>query len=149
MYPHYCVALIRGTYVFFIKSIKSVDLENEVKVRWYMSGWHVSSMINLWTIYGDPRKRGNVETDLIRKTWHIFKSVDHENEVKVKWHIPGWNVTPMINVLNKYEKHTLCGKRETYLSQKLKIINVVVTAAKEAIPMSCHQRLLLQTRQNV
>jgi hypothetical protein len=41
------------------------------------------------------------------------------------------------------------GKRETYLSQKLEIINVVVTAAKEAIPMSCHQRLLLQTRQNV
>jgi len=41
------------------------------------------------TIYGEPiyghgGLYGNRETDLIMKTLHKFKSVDHENEVKVR-----------------------------------------------------------------
>jgi hypothetical protein len=29
--------------------MKTVNHENEVKVRWQISGWHVPSMINVWT----------------------------------------------------------------------------------------------------
>ena len=53
---------------------KSVDCENKVKVRWYMSGWHVHTMINMWTKYGDPMLYGNRETDLITKTYIVNAS---------------------------------------------------------------------------
>jgi hypothetical protein len=49
-----------------INLTKSVDCENEVKVMWHMPGWHVSSMINVWTKYTEPRLYGNEEADLIK-----------------------------------------------------------------------------------
>jgi len=34
---------------------KSVDCENEVNVRWQMPNWHVHTMINVRTKFGEPR----------------------------------------------------------------------------------------------
>ena len=48
---------------------KSVDYENEVKVKWHMSDWYVPSMINVWSKYNELRLYGNGETGLITKTW--------------------------------------------------------------------------------
>jgi len=45
--------------------------------------------------YGVTRMYGSGETDLIRKTWcnckfnKVRKSVDNEDEVKVRWYMPG------------------------------------------------------------
>ena len=51
-----------------INLIKSVDRENEVKVRFHVPGRHVHIMINMWTKYGELKLYGNEETDLITKT---------------------------------------------------------------------------------
>ena len=48
---------------------------NEFKVKWYMPGWHVPSMINVWTKYGEPRLYGYGETDVFTKIWHKFNQV--------------------------------------------------------------------------
>jgi len=55
-----------------INLTKSVNHENEVKVRWQMPGWH---MINVWTKYGEPRLYENEETDLITKTRRKYNKV--------------------------------------------------------------------------
>jgi hypothetical protein len=39
-----------------------------------MPGWHVHTMINVWTRYGEPRLYDNDLTDLITKKLHIVKS---------------------------------------------------------------------------
>ena len=54
---------------------KSVDFENEVKVRWHMSSWHIPTIIKVWTKYGQSRLHGNMETDPILKTWHKMNQV--------------------------------------------------------------------------
>jgi len=52
---------------------KSVDHGTEVKVRWHMPGWHVPSMVNMWTKYGKLMLYSNEETtDLITKTLYEF-----------------------------------------------------------------------------
>jgi len=48
----------------------SEDCEKEVKVRWYVPGLHVPSMIHVLTKYGESMLNGNRETDLITKTRH-------------------------------------------------------------------------------
>jgi hypothetical protein len=50
--------------------MKSVDCENDVMVRWHMAGWHVHTMISVWTKSGESRLYGNGGTDLIIKSWH-------------------------------------------------------------------------------
>lgn len=59
--------------------MKSAYHENEVKVRQYISGWHISSIINVWTKYGEPWVNGNEETDRITKTLREL------NEVSIPW----------------------------------------------------------------
>ena len=61
---------------------------------------------------------GNRETDLIIKTWCNFRSVARENEVNVRWHMPNWYVSSMINVWTKYSEPRLYGNGETYLITK-------------------------------
>jgi hypothetical protein len=79
-----------------------------------MLGWHVPTMINVWTKY-EPSLYGNGETDLITKTCSKFKSVDNENEVKVKWHMPIWHVSCMMNVWIKDGEPRLYSYGETDL----------------------------------
>ena len=47
-------------------------------------------------------QNGNEETDLIIPTIYKFKTVNHEQEGKVRKHMLGWHVSPMINVWTKY-----------------------------------------------
>ena len=52
---------------------------------------------------------------------NLIKSVDHENEVNVRWHMPDWNVHTMINMWIKYKMYdepTLHGSGESDLSMK-------------------------------
>ena len=60
------------------ENFKSVDHENEVKVRWQMPSWYVPSIINVWTKYGEPRLYGHEETDLIPKTWSKNSKVSRQ-----------------------------------------------------------------------
>jgi len=44
----------------------------------------------VWITYGKPTLYGNRETDLILKLdINLSKSVDHENEVNIRWCKPG------------------------------------------------------------
>ena len=49
------------------------------------------------------------------ESWHKFKSVDRENEVKDKWHMPSWHLHFMINMWTKYSEPRLYGNSETGL----------------------------------
>jgi len=96
--------------------------------------------MNVWTKCGEPRLYGKGETALIKKTWHnLVKSVDHINEVKVRWRMPGWHVSSIINVWTKY------GELRFYDNGKTDLITVV--AAIKAISMSHLQQFSTQARQ--
>ena len=76
---HQCVAQIWRTKVVWYygeTDLITVDNENEVKVRWYVSGRHihvhVPSTIKVWTKYGNTRLYGNGKTNLIMKTSRKF-----------------------------------------------------------------------------
>jgi hypothetical protein len=47
--------------------VNSVDNENEVKIRWHMTGWYVPSMTNVWNKNGVPSWYRNEVTDIISK----------------------------------------------------------------------------------
>ena len=76
---------------------------------------HVPSIINVWTKYGESRLYMDRETDLIKKTWGKFNKIsNHENEVKVSWHMLCSHVhVHMINVWNKYDELRWYGNGET------------------------------------
>jgi hypothetical protein len=57
-----CVSLWYGEPVQITKTYhisKSVDHGNKVMVRWHMSSWHKSTMINVCNEYGEPMLYGN------------------------------------------------------------------------------------------
>ena len=79
-----------------------------MKVRWHTSGWHVVSVINVWTKYGELLEYG-----LIMKTWSNFNKLNRpEKWVNTKWHMLGWHVLSMINVYTNYGEPRLHGKEE-------------------------------------
>jgi hypothetical protein len=108
-WPHFhgLLALLNVIQVFMIRSVSvlscylgspylvrtSVDYDNEVKVRWHMTGWLVPTMIHVWTKFSEPWLN-----DLFMKHWSILKkSVDYENEVSQEIHdwpflYPPWSM---------------------------------------------------------
>jgi hypothetical protein len=71
-------------------------------------------------MYGESRLYGNWETDLITKNLNVnlTKSIEHQNEVMVRWQKLDWHVPSMINVWTKYGEPKLYGNWETYLITK-------------------------------
>jgi hypothetical protein len=79
------------------------DEQKKVKVMWHKPGECVPSMINVWTKCDKPRLYTNGEINLIAETWcKLNKSVDHEQKVKVIWHMSGRHVPTVINMWTKY-----------------------------------------------
>ena len=96
---------------------KSIDRENEVKVRWHLPDWHVLLPMYLYTKYCSPRLYSYWETDLIMKMWR--KSLDRENEVKVRWHLPDWHVLLPMYLHTKYCSPRLYSNWEMDLITKM------------------------------
>jgi len=63
-----CMGTEKLSYSQKLNLTKTIDHENKVMYRWHMHGWHVCSMINMWTKNGEARSHGNEETVLITKT---------------------------------------------------------------------------------
>jgi hypothetical protein len=131
---------------FSANKSKLMYYETEIKLSWHMHAYaHIPSMINVWIKYDEPRLYGNRETDLIMKTWHKLKSIDPQNEDKVRWHMPGWHVHTMINVWTRYGEPRLYDNGLTDLITKNFTLLKAVT--RKAIPISHLQQLLLLARQ--
>ena len=64
-----------------------IDHVNEVKVRWQTPGWHVSSMINVWTNYSEYR---------FGLVFLVFNATFNHISV-ISWQINGNEETDLIN----------------------------------------------------
>ena len=91
-----------------------------------------------WSIFGPNMFKhslyGNVETDLIMKTWLKYNKVDHENEVKVRWHMPGWHA-PLWSMCGQNMVSLVCTEWRNWSIHKNDIVNVVTAASGKAIPL--------------
>ena len=88
----WCVVILKWTWAQKCKAnlTKSVADENEVKVKWHVSGWHVHLM-NAWTKYSHCTTCGYSEMDLSMKLLSI--SCDR---CQADMYIPWWMYGPNI-----------------------------------------------------
>ena len=66
----------------------------------------------------------------------MAKLVDHENEVKIKWHMAGWHALTMINKWTKYGQPRLYINEETDLTRKS---NISVSPSGTKFSDFCHR----------
>ena len=97
---------------------KSLDRENEVKVKWHLLDWHLHFTMYLLTKYSWSVSYSNWETDLLMKMWR--KSLYHENEVKFKWHLADWHVHLTKYLQNRYRWSISNSNWETDLLMKMR-----------------------------
>ena len=90
---------------------------NEVKIRWKMPVWHIPSIINVRTKYGEPRLYGNGETDPITKTWSKVSRPWKWGQAQVT-HFWMSYLPSMINVWTKYSEPRLYGNLKIDLIAK-------------------------------
>jgi hypothetical protein len=87
--------------------------ENEVKVMWQMPDWRASYIINVLTKHSKPKFHGNGKTYVPVLLICILKFTDNEHQVKMRWIMPNYQVSTLINVLTKYGESRLYDNGET------------------------------------
>ena len=103
---------------------KSVDRENEVKFRRHMPGWHVHTMINMWTKYGETRLYVYWEAGLVTKSSHFLTQ-------SLSWEMQHTYVFPSVTIITGEGKKRIVAivtlRSDVYMESVLVLIKEEIT----------------------